>query len=81
MCIMDGADFEPYWMTNRCDLILDERESAEFWVELLHVGFCLDLPPLPRMLMRTTPVFPSWVTQRSSALPSPRSGRTSRPRS
>ena len=32
MCIMDGADFEPYWMTNRCDLILDERESAEFWV-------------------------------------------------
>jgi len=31
MCIMDGADFEPYWMTNRCDLILDERESAEFW--------------------------------------------------
>merc|ERR1712203_679519 len=31
MGIMDGADFEPYWMTNRCDLILDERESAEFW--------------------------------------------------
>ena len=39
MCIMDGADFEPYWMTNRCDLILDERESAEFWVELFHIGF------------------------------------------
>ena len=36
---MDGADFEPYWMTNRCDLILDERESAEFWVELFHIGF------------------------------------------
>ena len=45
---MDGADFEPYWMTNRCDLILDERESAEFWVELFHVGFYLDLlPPSP----------------------------------
>ena len=39
MCIMDGADFEPYWMTNRCDLILDERESAEFWVQLSHIGF------------------------------------------
>ena len=42
---MDGADFEPYWMTNRCDLILDERESAEFWVELFPVGFILISPP------------------------------------
>merc|ERR1711963_1331672 len=54
MCIMDGADFEPYWMTNRCDLILDERESAEFWnaheddtcVSDPVVHFCADNPAL-----------------------------------
>merc|ERR1712130_657058 len=30
MCIMDGADFEPYWMTNRCDLILGENTPGSF---------------------------------------------------
>ena len=43
---MDGADFEPYWMTNRCDLILDERESAEFWVRIVPCWIFLD-PPSP----------------------------------
>ena len=57
MCIMDGADFEPYWMTNRCDLILDERESAEFWVRYGFEPFWIIVQKLSaRMHMRTIPV-------------------------
>jgi len=30
-CVMDGADFEPYWMTTQCDLINWEFETSKFW--------------------------------------------------
>ena len=30
-CVMDGADFEPYWMTNECDLLGVEYDSRRFW--------------------------------------------------
>merc|ERR550517_2109330 len=30
-CILDGADLEPFWMTNECDLIEEEAYFREFW--------------------------------------------------
>ena len=28
---LDGADLEPFWMTNECDLIEEEAYYREFW--------------------------------------------------
>ena len=30
-CVLDGADLEPFWMTNECDLIEEEAYYREFW--------------------------------------------------
>ena len=30
-CVLDGADLEPFWMTNECDLIEEQAYYREFW--------------------------------------------------